>query len=221
MTNRHVVIGMFAFGLIACDGGDKTASSDTTGAGKDGASSMFSSKSTVASGTSIEVTLSDGISSRTDKVGNLVGASVTRDVLDDQGKVVIAAGSPVGVQISAIAPAKKGSTSAEGTLELTVTSLTVDGVQHSMNAVVGDVPHTMKGRGMTTQVKQNLAVGTAIGAIAGQVISKNTKGTVIGGAVGATAGGVVSVANAQRDIVVSPGTHISFSLPQSITVANK
>ena len=86
---------MLALGLVACDSGDKTAS-DKTDTAKGGASGMFSSKSTVASGTTIEVTLRDGISSRTDAVGNAVGASVTRDVLDDKGRVVIAAGSPVG-----------------------------------------------------------------------------------------------------------------------------
>ena len=145
---------------------------------------------------------------------------MSRDVLDDRGRVAIPAGSGVSLEITKISPSNAGDTRGEGTLELTVTSISVNGASHAARAILGinDIPHTMKGRGVTKGQGTDLAVGAAVGALAGQLIGKNTKSTVIGGAVGAVGGGAVAVAGAQRDIIVAAGTHISFALPQSITV---
>jgi uncharacterized membrane protein len=76
----------------------------------------------------------------------------------------------------------------------------------------------MKGRGVTKGEGEDVAVGAAAGALVGQLIGKNTRSTVIGGAVGAVGGGAVAVKGAQRDIIVAAGTHITFQLPQAITV---
>jgi len=176
---------------------------------------------TLSAGTSVEITIRDGISSRSHEVGTVINASVSQDVLDDKGRVAIPAGSPVAVHISEIAPSDKGDHSGEGVLVLSVTSLSVHGVSHDANAVVRAIPHTMKGRGITPGVAGTLAGGTAIGAIAGQAIGKNTKSTVVGGAVGAVAGGAVAVAGAQRDIVVAPGTRVTFSLSEDLSVSSK
>jgi len=96
----------------------------------------------------------------------------------------------------------------------------VNGVPHEARAVLGinDIPHAMKGRGVTKGQGTDVAVGAAAGALVGQLLGKNTRSTVIGGAVGAVGGGAVAVAGAQRDVIVTAGTRISFSLPQSITV---
>jgi uncharacterized protein YcfJ len=77
----------------------------------------------------------------------------------------------------------------------------------------------MKGRGITTDEAARVGAGTVIGALAGQLIGKNTKGTEIGGAVGAVAGGAVAVRYAYRDVVVSAGTPIVFTLTQSLNIS--
>jgi hypothetical protein len=166
----------------------------------------------------VEVTIRDEISSRRFSAGHAVEGSVSNDVVDAKGRVVIPAGSPVALEITKISPSNAGDTRGEGTLELTVISITVNGVSHEARTVVGAVPHTMKGRGVTKGEGADVAVGAAVGALAGQLIGKNTKSTVIGGAVGAVGGGAVAVAGAQRDIVVAAGTHITIQLPQAITV---
>ena len=236
MTKQYLYLGLLSLGLAACgsgtgsdasamSGGNTSGTAKGTTAGKQAKSggggffSRLASSHTLAAGTTIEVTLHDSLSSRWNKVGNPIDASVSRDVVDGKGNVVIPAGSRAAVHISAIAPSKAGDNSGEGVLQVTVTSVTVHGVTHNGDAVVRNVPHTMKGRGITKGEAEDVAVGTAVGAIAGQVIGKNTKGTVIGGAVGAVAGGAVAVAGAQRDIVVARGTQISFSLPASVTIA--
>ena len=220
MTTHRFLSTLLLVGLGACDG----STSDTTAGGASASAknaAPFATKRTLPSGTPITVTMRDSMSSRRNTLGNEIEAAVSNDVLDAKGRVAIPAGSPVGLHISAISPSKAGDNNGEGVLELTVTSVTVGGVAHRMNVVVASVPHSMKGRGITKGVAEDVAVGTAIGAVAGQVIGKNTKGTVIGGAAGAVAGGAVAVAGAQRDIVVAPGTRISFALPEALTLSAK
>ena len=239
MKTHHSIAGLLVVSLAACNGGTasdaaasgtagtaaasksvaKPASSSEKPATASAKPATSSSENTVASGTAIELTLRDSISSRNTPAGTATGATVSHDIVDSKGRVLIPAGSPAALSISAISPSKAGDNNAEGVLELTVTSLTVRGVSHNLTAVVRDIPHTMKGRGVTKGQAEDVAVGAAVGAIAGQVIGKNTKSTVIGGAAGAAVGAGVAVAGAQRDIVVAAGTHITFSLPQSITVA--
>ena len=218
MTQRQLYVGLLSLALAACD--SETAG-DTAAAGGAKRVSSSSSSHTIASGTTVEATIRDEITSLHNTVGQELTATVSQNVMDGKGRVVIPAGSPVALHISAISPAKAGETSSEGNLELTVTSVTVNGSSHNENVVVRSIPHTMKGRGITKGVAEDLAVGTAIGAIAGQVIGKNPKSTAIGAAAGAVVGGAVAVAGAQRDIVVAPGTRIAFSLPNAITVAVK
>ena len=222
MTKRHLYLGLLTLGLGACaDAAGRDAAKTTGNTPADKPGSIFASSRTLAAGTTVEVTMRDSMSSRRNTLGNPIDAAVTRDVLDAKGRVVIPAGSPVSLHISAISPSKAGDRDGEGTLELTVTSLRVNGVSHSVTAVVRNIPHTMKGRGVTKGVAEDVAVGTVVGAVAGQVIGKNTKSTVVGGAVGAVAGGAVAVAGAQRDIVVGPGTHITFALPATMKIASK
>jgi hypothetical protein len=230
MTSKCISIGLLALSLAGCS---KRAASDAVPAGTaqptaGGTASAAQvsrperelSSRTAASGTTVEVTIRDEISSRQYSAGHAVEGSVSRDVLDDRGRVVIPAGSGVSLEVTKISPSNAGDTRGEGTLELAVTSISVNGASHGARAILGinDIPHTMKGRGVTKGQGEDLAVGAAVGALAGQLIGKNTRGTVIGGAVGAVGGGAVAVAGAQRDIVVAAGTHISFALPQSITV---
>ena len=216
MTHRHALVGLLALALAACTS-ETGNDSGANGAKK----SIVSSNRTAASGTTVTVTIRDAITSRHNEVGQELVATMAADVLDAKGRVVVPAGSPVALHISAISPAKAGETTSEGTLELTVTSITVNGATHNEHVVVRNIPHTMQGRGVTKGVVEDVAVGTVVGAVIGQVISKNPKGTMIGGAVGAVAGGAVAVAGAQRDIVTAPGARISFSLPQSITVVSR
>ena len=234
--NRSVVLGLVVLGLAGCGSGSAndatpagtpagtSAKPSGTGGGTASAPAPArereSSARTAAAGSTVEVAIRDEISSRQYSAGHAVEGSVSRDVLDSKGRVVIPAGSGVSLEITKISPSNAGDTRGEGTLELTVNSINVNGASHASHAVLGinEIPHTMKGRGVTKGEGTDVAVGAAAGALVGQLIGKNTKSTVIGGAVGAVGGGAVAVAGAQRDIIVAPGTHITFSLPQAITV---
>lgn len=208
-------VGLVSAGIVLVTVGCGTANPDAEQGAK------ASSARTLAAGTSVEITLGDSISSRTNAVGNVISASVSQDVLDDKGGIAIPAGSPVTVHISAIAPTDQGDHNGDGVIRLTVSSISVNGVSHDMSAEVNNVPHTVIGRGVTPGVAAKVVGGAAIGAAVGQAIGKNTKSTVVGGAVGAVAGGGAAVAGEQRDIIVVPGTHVSFALTQDMTAPAK
>ena len=77
------------------------------------------------------------------------------------------------------------------------------GDAHPITADLEPVTHHLQGRGVTKDEAERIGAGTAIGAVAGQVIGKSTKSTVIGGAVGAIVGTAVAVHYAYRDVVVT------------------
>ena len=70
----------------------------------------------------------------------------------------------------------------------------------------------------TTTQAEKIGAGAAIGAIAGQILGKNTKSTVIGATVGAAAGTAVAAGTADYDGCVPVGTPMNVSLDQSVRI---
>ena len=217
--SRSIIAGLLAFGLLACGSAESKNLADQSGASKTAATAAATSHS-LASGSTIAVTIQDAISSRTNKVGDRVNGVTSANVLNEAGLVVIPGGSPVVLTITKIGAALN-SGEKDGSIELTGTSVTVEGTTYDLGASVGAVPHTLEGRGVTKSAVGNVAVGTAVGAAVGQAIGKNQKSTIIGGAVGAVAGGVRAARIADRDVVVSSGTPITLTLTQSLKISAK
>jgi len=240
--SRSIIAGLIALGLVGCSAGDakeapagdaaqpvastpaasspsapvaSSRSTRTRSSGEDRPQRTGSSNHAVAQGTSISATIDNALSSRTSKPGESFRATVSRDVTDDRGNVAIPAGSAVTLTIVQLEPGSD-QVRPEGRLVLDVSSVQVNGTNHAVTAELSPVSHSMKGRGVTTDEAARVGAGAAIGALAGQLIGKNTKGTEIGGAVGAVAGGAVAVKYAYRDIIIAAGTPITFTLTQAL-----
>lgn len=213
---RLMLAGFAVLGLMACG----TNKPDAPGAEQTATSGKGSSNRTLASGATIDVTTARTITSRSSGAGETLATTVDTDVLTSGGRVAIPAGSALELTITEITPARNKSQE-DGTLVLQVTGVTVRGKGYPINAEVTSVAHTLKGRGVTTGEVEKVAVGAAIGAVAGQIIGKNTKGTVIGAAVGAAGGTVVAIQTASRDVVVSAGTPVLVTLTGPLTVASE
>jgi hypothetical protein len=205
---RTTIASLALMGLAACGG-----------AKAEGAGGSAAGTRTLASSAQVNATMDRTITSRSNKAGETVTATVTADVKNQRGQVVIPAGSTVELLITQLEPAKdKGQ--ADGKLAFQVTAAMVRGQRYPIEATVTSVPHTLKGRGVTGNEALKVGVGTAVGAAAGRVIGGDTKGAVIGGVVGAAGGAAVAVETADRDVVVSAGAPIVITLTGSLTVAS-
>ena len=168
-------------------------------------------------GTIIRALLEDSISSRHDSAGKVVMARINTAITDRNGQVVVPADSPVQFSVTQLEPAKSRN-AADGQLALQVDSVLVEGRAYPVSADVQAVPHELRGRGVSAGEAEKVGVGAAAGAVLGRVLGGNTKGTVIGGVVGAAGGAVVAAQTASRDVVVAPGTWVSFALTAPLVV---
>ncbi len=202
-----MMAGLVAINFLACGPGTPAGTAGTT-----------ATKTTLANGTTIDVTTSRTITSRTDEAGQSLMTTVDADVKNSAGKIVIPAGSTVELVITEISPAKTKSAK-DGTLTLRVGDVTVHGKSYPLAAEVTAVSHTLKGRGVTVGEVEKTAAGTAIGAIAGTIIGGDSKGTIIGAAVGTAGGAIVANETASRDVVIVAGSPIELTLTGPLTVA--
>lgn len=212
--NRMHVTGLAVLLLLAC-GGQQTPAPEGGSA-----VSKAPRPRALTTGSTIDATFDRTITSRSTKDDETVTATVISDVSDAAGRVVIPSGSSVELTVTDIQPARNKS-QADGTLTLEVTGVTVRGDRYPISADVTSLSHSLKGRGVTPGEVEKVAVGTAIGAVAGRVIGGNAKGAIIGGAVGAVGGTVVAIQTASRDVVVAEGTPVSITLTGPLTVPLK
>jgi hypothetical protein len=170
----------------------------------------------LAAGTRVPLAAGDTITTRSAKAGDAFTATVSQDVRDAAGQVVIPAGATVSGTITAAEPAPNPSS--VGKLELTISSVSVRGTSYPIDASVVGVDTVMKGRGVTGADVAKVGAGAAAGAILGKIIGKNTKGAIIGGAAGAAAGAAAARVSRDIDVVIPKGAAITIQLNGPLTV---
>ena len=172
---------------------------------------------TLSAGTGVSLSANDSITTRAAKAGDAFNATVSADVKDASGHVVIPAGSSVSGTIVKADPAPNPR--ASGALELSVSSVTVRGKTYSLAATVESKDTVMKGRGITGADAAKVGAGALIGAIAGKVVGKNAKGAAVGGAAGAAAGAAAAARSRDVDIVLPAGAAVRIKLTRALTVS--
>jgi len=219
---RTMLAGLALVGLAACGmakGQSPEAIAEEALKAKTAAAAKAAPATrSLLTGTTIDVTMGETITSRSNEAGETVTTTVDADIKDGSGRIVIPAGSVLELTITEITPAKNKSQE-DGTLVLAVTNVTVRDRSYPLSGEITSLSHTLKGRGVTAGEVEKVAVGTAIGAVAGRVIGGNAKGTIIGGAIGAAGGTVVAVHTASRDVVVNAGTPVGITLTGALKVA--
>lgn len=165
----------------------------------------------LASGAEISATTQKTISSENQKAGETLTASVSADLKNDAGRVVIPAGSTLNLVVETLRRATDKSGS-DGQVVFTVNSVTIGKETYSIDASVSPVRHTLKGRGVGAGEVGTTAAGAVAGGIIGRVVGGNKTGTVVGAVAGGAAGAVVADHNADRDVVVASGTRIVVTL---------
>jgi len=156
-------------------------------------------------GTSIEVTLGTALSSETASDGMAwSGTALT-------GREGIPAGSPVAGTVTSVKAAKKGD---RAMLDLGLSSITIAGQRYSIH---GDTEAIIAG---STRARNLGAIGgsAAAGALIGRAVSGSTKGTVIGAVVGGGAATAVVAESDGYQVVLKPGTLLTFTINEAVAV---
>jgi hypothetical protein len=171
----------------------------------------------LGAGATMATSLDREISSKTDKPGAIVSASVASDVKDASGRVVIPAGSRVTMTITQIHESEnKGDKT--GKLTLTPRTVEVHGQSYTLAGTAVALDRYLKDRPTNAGDVAKIGAGTAIGALAGRVIGGNTKGAVIGGIIGGAIGTQRAIQTQDRDVVVPAGSRVNLTLSQELAL---
>jgi len=193
--------------LTSCNETSNDASAAVRGSSHE--PSPVSTSPRLATGSTLQVSLSDAISSETAKVGDSWNGTIAEAVSGARG-VVIPAGSAVNGVVTACIPAKRGSLAM---LDLAVRGIDVNG-RH--DTVIANAPQVVAG---STRAR-NLGV-VAGGAAAGAVVGNNVgdhNHTVLGAVVGAaTAAGIVSQTKGYQ-VELKAGTVMNFTISESVSI---
>jgi hypothetical protein len=170
----------------------------------------------LAAGSALSATTDADISSKTNKVGDQVTATIAKDVKDASGNTVIPAGSKVTLQVTAIKPSDSKSDTT-GTLTLKPVSVVVNGKTQPITASISGVKTKLVGRGTDANDVAKVGAGTAAGAVVGRVLGGSTKGAVIGGIIGGAVGAQRAVQTKDRDVTLPAGTGVTVTLDSKYT----
>lgn len=191
--------------------GKSTAKSAAKPAAKPAAKSAARER-VLASGTSISARFDAGISSRTHKAGQSITGTVSSDVKDKNGKVVIPSGAKVYVTIKAIHESERKSDKT-GKLVLTPTKVVIAGRTYALTGSATALDRTLKDRKTNAGDIAKVGVGVGAGALLGTAVSGgSTKGAIIGGVAGGAVGAQRAVETQDRDVVVPSGSRLKVTL---------
>ena len=166
----------------------------------------------LGSGTAISAKFDGGISSRIHKAGQNITGTVSSDVKDKNGKVVIPAGSKVYVTIKAIHESERKSDKT-GKLVLTPTKVVIAGRTYGLTGSASALDRTLKDRKTNAGDIAKVGIGVGAGALLGTAVSGgSTKGAVIGGIAGGAVGAQRAVETQDRDVVVPSGSRLKVTL---------
>jgi hypothetical protein len=167
---------------------------------------------TLSSGTAISAKFDGGISSRTHKAGHKLTGTVSSDVKDKSGRVVIPKGSKVYLTIAAIHESENKSDKT-GKLVLTPTLVSISGKTYPLKGSATALDRTLKDRKTNAGDLAKVGVGAGAGALLGTAVTGgSTKGAVIGGVAGAAVGTQRAIETQDRDVVVPAGSRLKVTL---------
>jgi len=164
----------------------------------------------IPAGTAITVRTASALGSKTSHAGDAFDATVAQPV-SIEGKEVIASGAEArGTVVEAQA---QGRIKGQGSLQLTLNSITVKGVPYSIQTSTYQA--TVKGKGERTAITTGGggALGALIGGLAG-----GGKGAAIGAAAGAGAGLAGGALTGNKQIELPAESALTFTLSAPITV---
>jgi hypothetical protein len=165
----------------------------------------------VPAGTALAIRIDHTISAKHSRAGERFTGEIVDPVKDSSGNDVIPKGSDVsGVVVIAH---KRGHFKGASTLELRLTSLTLNGQKYPLET--RDLREHKKGKGKRTAAM--IGGGSGLGMLIGGVASGGT-GLVIGGLAGAGAGTLGAGLTGNRDLVIPAESIVHFTLKDELEI---
>lgn len=177
---------------------------------------------TAKAGTNFTVQVTTRISSRISRVGDVVTGRVESDLTDENGQVIIPAGSRVMGKISELrTPDALGR---DARIEVTFSSIVVNGESHPIDAVTQNLPVEVTQSGSNGPgTAARAGRGAIIGGILGGLFGGNTRGAAIGVGAGAAVGALSKGGGGQFFEVALSSSNVACVLnsPFSIAAVNR
>jgi uncharacterized protein YcfJ len=140
---------------------------------------------------------------------------VTNAVTGSNG-AVIPAGATANVEVTELKRSENANDNV--VMGFRVTSVSFGGHTYPVSATTASAEVTKVRNQPKNKDIQKVIGGAAIGAIAGQILGKSTKATVIGAAAGGAAGAGAAAATANYEGCVNSGARITATLNSATTV---
>ena len=164
----------------------------------------------VPSGTTLTVTTSQSLSSKTSQAGQTFLATLAQPISVD-GRPALPKGATVSGKV--VSAKAKGKIKGEGELSVTLTSISLQ--DHTYDISTNVISNTSKGKGKRTAATTGggAAGGALIGGIAG-----GGKGAGIGALIGAGAGFIGGAATGNKQVEIPAESALSFTLSDPLTL---
>ena len=172
--------------------------------------SSFAAAQTLTSGTEIKVRTDTAINAQSAAAGQTYAATVSQDIKDNSGNVVIPSGSRA--RLATVA-------TGDNQITLALSSLSANGQRYYLNTNSTEAESTTakQGVGKNTRTAKYVGggalAGTLIGAIAG-----GGKGAAIGALAGGAAGAGAQTLTKGKKLDIPAESQLTFKLEQDVTL---
>lgn len=170
---------------------------------------------TIPAGATLNLASGSKICTNTNRVGERFNATLTSAVQGSNG-AVIPAGASATVEVTQLK--RSENVNDEIVMGFRVVSVNFGGRTYPVSATTSYAQVDKVRNQPKSKDVQKVVGGAAIGAIAGQILGKSTKATVIGAAVGGAAGAGAAAAGANYEGCVNSGGRITATLNSSTQV---
>jgi len=166
----------------------------------------------IPAGTTLAIRVNQHLSVKTSSAGDRFDGEIAEAVADDNGKVIVPRGTPVGGVVAA--SHKRGHFKGASILQLRLTSMTLNGTRYPLET--SSMTRTKKGKGKRSAAF--IGGGSGLGMLIGGIATGGT-GLLIGGLAGAGAGTAAAGLTGNGDIDIPAESLVRFKLTDTLRVA--
>lgn len=167
---------------------------------------------TLPAGTELDIRTNEDITATADQAGRTYSAEIAKDVLDNNGQVLVPKGSPAALTVQSVKAGTMGAGNMEAALALQ--SITVNGRTLSV-ATNTQTAAGNRGIGANKRTAVMTGGGALLGTVLGAVIGGG-KGAAIGAIAGAGAGATAQVVTRGKEVKVPAESVLNFKLDQPV-----